>query len=124
MIKNLSFEVNPGESLAIVGATGAGKSTIINLIGRFYDIQKGSIEIDGINIKNFDKTDLRRRLGYVFQDPFIFTGSIYDNISLNNQKLQISDIKNAAKIVNADSFISKMKNGYETRLSERVKVCR
>lgn len=119
VIKNLSFEVNPGESLAIVGATGAGKSTIINLIGRFYDIQKGSIEIDGINIKNFDKTDLRRRLGYVFQDPFIFTGSIYDNISLNNETLQISDIKNAAKIVNADSFISKMKNGYETRLSER-----
>ena len=119
MIKFYHLKLNPGESLAIVGATGAGKSTIINLIGRFYDIQKGSIEIDGINIKNFDKTDLRRRLGYVFQDPFIFTGSIYDNISLNNETLQISDIKNAAKIVNADSFISKMKNGYETRLSEK-----
>ena len=119
VIKNLSFEVKPGESLAIVGATGAGKSTIINLIGRFYDIQKGIIEIDGINIKNFEKTDLRKRLGYVFQDPFIFSGTVFNNISLNNKDLTKSDIKNAAKIVNAHPFITKMKNGYATNLSER-----
>ena len=119
VIKNLSFEVKPGESLAIVGATGAGKSTIINLIGRFYDIQKGIIEIDGINIKNFEKTDLRKRLGYVFQDPFIFSGTVFSNISLNNKDLTKSDIENAAKIVNAHPFITKMKNGYATNLSER-----
>ena len=119
VIKNLSFEVKPGESLAIVGATGAGKSTIINLIGRFYDIQKGNIEIDGINIKNFDKNDLRKRLGYVFQDPFIFSGTVFNNISLNNRDLTKSDIENAAKIVNAHPFITKMKNGYSTNLSER-----
>ena len=119
VIKNLSFEVKPGESLAIVGATGAGKSTIINLIGRFYDIQKGIIEIDGINIKNFEKTDLRKRLGYVFQDPFIFSGTVFNNISLNNRDLTKSDIENAAKIVNAHPFITKMKNGYATNLSER-----
>lgn len=119
VIKNLSFEVKPGESLAIVGATGAGKSTIINLIGRFYDIQKGNIEIDGINIKNFEKNDLRKRLGYVFQDPFIFSGTVFSNISLNNKDLTKSDIENAAKIVNAHPFIIKMKNGYSTNLSER-----
>ena len=119
VIKNLSFEVKPGESLAIVGATGAGKSTIINLIGRFYDIQKGNIEIDGINIKNFEKNDLRKRLGYVFQDPFIFSGTVFSNISLNNKDLTKSDIENAAKIVNAHPFITKMKNGYSTNLSER-----
>ena len=119
VIKNLSFEVKPGESLAIVGATGAGKSTIINLIGRFYDIQKGNIEIDGINIKNFEKNDLRKRLGYVFQDPFIFSGTVFSNISLNNKDLTKSDIENAAKIVNAHPFITKMKNGYATNLSER-----
>ena len=119
VIKNLSFEVKPGESLAIVGATGAGKSTIINLIGRFYDIQKGNIEIDGINIKNFEKNDLRKRLGYVFQDPFIFSGTVFSNISLNNKDLTKSDIENAAKIVNAHPFITKMKNGYATKLSER-----
>ena len=93
--------------------------TLSLALTRIVEIESGAIEIDGINIKNFDKTDLRRRLGYVFQDPFIFTGSINDNISLNNEKLQISDVENAAKIVNADSFISKMKNGYETHLSER-----
>ena len=119
VIKNLSFEVKPGESLAIVGATGAGKSTIINLIGRFYDIQKGNIEIDGINIKNFEKNDLRKRLGYVFQDPFIFSGTVFSNISLNNKDLTKSDVENAAKIVNAHPFITKMKNGYATNLSER-----
>ena len=108
VIKDLSFKVDPGESLAIVGATGAGKSTIINLIGRFYDIQKGSIEIDGINIKNFEKTDLRSRLGYVFQDPFIFSDSIYNNIGIYNNKLTKNEIVDAAKNVNVDKFVNQL----------------
>ena len=119
VIKDLSFKVDPGESLAIVGATGAGKSTIINLIGRFYDIQKGSIEIDGINIKNFEKTDLRSRLGYVFQDPFIFSDSIYNNIGIYNNKLTKNEILDAAKNVNVDKFVNQLEMKYETILNER-----
>ena len=119
VIKDLSFKVDPGESLAIVGATGAGKSTIINLIGRFYDIQKGSIEIDGINIKNFEKTDLRSRLGYVFQDPFIFSDSIYNNIGIYNNKLTKNEIVDAAKNVNVDKFVNQLEMKYETILNER-----
>ena len=119
VIKDLSFKVAPGESLAIVGATGAGKSTIINLIGRFYDIQKGSIEIDGINIKDFEKTNLRSRLGYVFQDPFIFSDSIYNNIGIYNNKLTKNEIEDAAKTVNVDKFINQLDMKYETILNER-----
>lgn len=119
VVKDLSFIVNPGESLAIVGATGAGKSTIINLIGRFYDIQKGFIEIDGINIKEFEKTNLRSRLGYVFQDPFIFSDTVYNNIGIHNDKLQKSEIENAAKTVNIHKFIKQLDNGYKTILNER-----
>ena len=119
VIKDLSFKVAPGESLAIVGATGAGKSTIINLIGRFYDIQKGSIEIDGINIKDFEKTNLRSRLGYVFQDPFIFSDSIYNNIGIYNNKLTKNEIEDAAKTVNVDKFINQLDMKYKTILNER-----
>ena len=119
VIKDLSFTAKPGQSLAIVGATGAGKSTIINLIGRFYDINRGSIKIDGINIKDLDQFDLRRRLGYVFQDPFLFSGSVKDNIGLHNPNLSNKQIKEAAISVNADEFINKLKHNYHTQLNER-----
>ena len=119
VIKDLSFKVEPGQALAIVGATGAGKSTIINLIGRFYDIQKGTITIDGINIRDFDQTDLRRRLGYVFQDPFIFTGTISDNIGLHNPSLTTEQIEKAAQTVNAHTFIQPLNKGYQSVLNER-----
>ena len=119
VIKDLSFKVEPGQALAIVGATGAGKSTIINLIGRFYDIQKGTITIDGINIRDFDQTDLRRRLGYVFQDPFIFTGTISDNIGLHNPNLTTEQIEKAAQTVNAHTFIQPLNKGYQSVLNER-----
>ncbi|MHC4497471.1 MAG: ATP-binding cassette domain-containing protein [Planctomycetota bacterium] len=79
VLKNLSFSVLPGSVIAVVGATGAGKSTIVNLIGRFYDVQQGSVMIDGKDVRAFRRTDLRRRLGYVFQDPFIFAGTVADN---------------------------------------------
>jgi len=119
VIKELSFNIKPGEIVAVVGATGAGKSTIINLIGRFYDIQKGSIMIGGQDIRNFQKSDLRRCLGYVFQDPFIFAGTVADNISLQNKELSRDDLINAAKTVNAHSFISQMPQSYDTILNER-----
>lgn len=119
VIQDLSFEVEPGQVLAVVGATGAGKSTIINLIGRFYDVQKGAVTIDGVDVREFSKSDLRGRLGYVFQDPFIFTGSVADNIGLQTPRLQRSDIIRAAKTVNAHSFIEAMPKGYDTVMNER-----
>ncbi len=119
VIKDLSFSVEPGQVLAVVGATGAGKSTIINLIGRFYDIQQGSVSIDGIDVRRFAKHDLRERLGYVFQDPFIFTASVADNIGLNSPGVSRSDIMRAAQTVNAHGFIEAMPNGYDTVLNER-----
>lgn len=119
VIKNLSFEVEPGQVLAVVGATGAGKSTIINLIGRFYDVQQGAVTIDGTDVRNFSKRDLRKRLGYVFQDPFIFTGSVAENISLGNPSITREDIIRAAKTVNAHAFVSAMPEGYDTVMNER-----
>jgi ATP-binding cassette subfamily B protein len=119
VIKNLSFNVRPGEVIAVVGATGAGKTTIINLIGRFYDIQRGAVMIDGRDVRCFLKADLRRRLGYVFQDPFIFAGTVAENISLLNPALSRDDLIAAAKTVNAHGFISEMPEGYDTMLNER-----
>ncbi|MEN7973161.1 MAG: ABC transporter ATP-binding protein [Verrucomicrobiota bacterium] len=119
VIKDLSFAVEPGQVLAVVGATGAGKSTIINLIGRFYDVQQGSVSIDGTDVREFGKHDLRSRLGYVFQDPFIFTGSVADNISLQTPGIDRPDIVRAAKTVNAHRFIEAMPKGYDSVLNER-----
>ncbi len=119
VIKNLSFSVEPGQVLAVVGATGAGKSTIINLIGRFYDVQQGSVTIDGVDVRNFRKSDLRGRLGYVFQDPFIFTGTVADNIGLGEPGIGRADIVAAAETVNARGFIEAMPDGFDTVLNER-----
>ncbi len=119
VIKDLSFQVEPGQIIAVVGATGAGKSTIINLIGRFYDVQKGAVTINGHDIRKFHKTHLRSRLGYVFQDPFVFAGTVEDNISLLNPDLTRDDLISAAKTVNAHTFISDMPDGYDTQLNER-----
>jgi ATP-binding cassette subfamily B protein len=119
VLKNLNFRIRTGEVVAVVGATGAGKSTVINLIGRFYDVQRGSVNINGHDVRAFRKTDLRKCLGYVFQDPFIFAGSVADNISLLNPDLTEDDMISAAKTVNAHGFISDMPDGYSTRLNER-----
>ncbi|MEJ2704026.1 MAG: ABC transporter ATP-binding protein [Sedimentisphaerales bacterium] len=119
VLKDLSFRIQPGEVVAVVGATGAGKSTIINLIGRFYDVQRGSVKIDGYDVRTFRKADLRQRLGYVLQDPFLFTATVADNISLLNPNLSRDALINAAKTVNADGFISEMPEGYDTVLNER-----
>lgn len=102
-----------------VGATGAGKSSILNLIGRYFDIQKGEILIDGVNIKDIDTDVLRAAIGQVQQDVFIFTGDIKSNISLDNENISIEDVKRAAEIVHADSFIEKMPGGYDAPVTER-----
>jgi ATP-binding cassette subfamily B multidrug efflux pump len=119
VLKDLNFRIQPGEVIAVVGATGAGKSTIINLIGRFYDVQQGSVRIDGHDVRAFRKTDLRQRLGYVLQDPFLFTATVADNISLLNPNLSRDDLIDAAKTVNAHGFVSEMPDGYDTMLNER-----
>ncbi len=119
VIKNLTFAVEPGQVLAVVGATGAGKSTIINLIGRFYDVQQGSVTIDGTDVRRFSKYDLRSRLGYVFQDPFIFTGTVAENIGLGTPGISRADIVDAAQTVNAHGFIAAMPDGYDTVMNER-----
>ena len=119
ILKDVSFRIEPGEKVAFVGATGAGKSSILNLIGRYYDVQRGEILIDGVNIREIDKDALRRAIGQVQQDVFIFTGDIKGNISLNNEDVSREEIERAAHIVNADSFISKMPNGFDEPVTER-----
>lgn len=119
VLKNVSFTVEPGQVLAVVGATGAGKSTLINLIGRFYDVQQGRITIGGNDIRQFRKEDLRSRIGTVFQDPFIFAGPVADNISLRNPALTRDELIRAATAVNADKFIRNLPQGYDTLLNER-----
>lgn len=119
ILKDISFVIEPGEKIAFVGATGAGKSSILNLIGRYYDIQQGEILIDGVNIKEIDTDVLRRAIGQVQQDVFIFTGDIKGNISLENEEIPLEEIKRAAEIVHADSFIEKMPEGYDSPVTER-----
>lgn len=119
ILKDISFTIEPGEKVAFVGATGAGKSSILNLIGRYFDIQKGEILIDGVNIREIDTDVLRAAIGQVQQDVFIFTGDIKSNISLDNENISIDDVKRAAKIVHADSFIEKMPGGYDAPVTER-----
>ena len=119
ILKDVSFTIRPGEKVAFVGATGAGKSSILNLIGRYYDIQKGEILIDGVNIKDLDTDVLRGAIGQVQQDVFLFTGDIKSNISLDNENITLEDIKHAAKVVNADTFIEKMPGTYDAPVTER-----
>lgn len=119
ILKDVSFVIEPGQKVAFVGATGAGKSTILNLIGRYFDIQKGEILIDGVNILDIDTDVLRAAIGQVQQDVFIFTGDIKSNISLNNENISLEEIKRAATIVNADPFIQKMPEGYDSPVTER-----
>ena len=118
VLKDINFKISPGETVALVGATGAGKTSIINLISRFYDIQDGEILIDNTNIKKIAKSNLREKIGVVLQDVFLFTGNIGSNISLNVD-LDKNRIKETAQYVNADKFISKLSNKYEHEVKER-----
>ena len=119
VLKDVSFVIEPGERVAFVGATGAGKSSILNLIGRYFDIQKGHILIDGVDIKDIDIDVLRRAIGQVQQDVFLFTGDIKSNLTLGNENISLKDAKRAAKIVNADDFIAKLPGGYDEPVTER-----
>ena len=119
VLRDVSFEVLPGQRAAFVGATGAGKTTIQNLICRYYDIQKGQILIDGVDVRRIRLEDLRRNIGQMLQDVFLFTGNIKDNIRLSEQDITDEDIVAAAKYVNADPFISRLEGGYDHRVIER-----
>lgn len=118
ILKDISFNVNPGESVAFVGATGAGKTTIQNLICRYYDIQKGEILIDGINIKDIKVSSLRKNIGQMLQDVFLFSGNVKSNIRLQNDNITDEEIIEASKYVNADHFISKLDNKYDDHVIE------
>jgi ATP-binding cassette subfamily B protein len=119
ILKNVSFTINPGETVAIVGATGAGKTSIINILTRFYDIQKGSITLDGIDIKELDKKNLRKYISVVLQDVFLFSGTIKSNISLGNSEISDYQITEAAKTVGADKFIESLPNKYNEEVKEK-----
>lgn len=116
ILKNISLYAKPGQKIAFVGATGAGKTTITNLINRFYDIQSGQITYDGINIRDIKKSDLRRSLGIVLQDTHLFTGSVMDNIRYGRLNATDEECINAAKLANADSFIVHLPEGYNTMI--------
>ena len=119
VLKDVSFVINPGEKVAFVGATGAGKSSILNLIGRYYDIQKGHIYIDGIDIRQFSKKQLRSAIGQMQQDVFIFEGDVAYNIRLNDDDITDAQVKAAAEYVNASHFIEKLPQGYHEPVTER-----
>ncbi|WP_458629036.1 ABC transporter ATP-binding protein [Winogradskyella sp. PC D3.3] len=119
VLKGISFNVNAGETVAIVGATGAGKSTIINLLNRFYDINSGTIKVDGIDIKDMTISSLRSQIAVVLQDVFLFADTILNNITLNNENITEADVVNAAKVIGIHEFISSLPNGYHYNVKER-----
>jgi len=119
VLKDIALRAEPGRTIALVGPTGAGKTTMVNVMTRFYDIQDGSIEIDGMNIRHVKKDDLRRQLGIVLQDVFLFSGSVMDNIRYGRLDATDEECIEAAKLANADGFIRRLPRGYDTHLSEQ-----
>jgi ATP-binding cassette subfamily B protein len=119
VLKDISIKINPGETVAIVGHTGAGKTSIINIFTRFYDIDRGEILLDGINIENIDKRELRKYISMVLQDVFLFSGNIKSNINLENKQITDKQVIDAAKIVGADKFVEKLPNKYSEEVKER-----
>jgi ATP-binding cassette subfamily B protein len=120
VLQDLSFEAKPGQVVALVGPTGAGKTTIINLLTRFYEINGGSVQIDGKDIRSLKKDDLRQNLGLVLQDVFLFSGSVLDNIRYGRLSASDAEVMEAAKLAEADAFIRLLPQGYDTQLSERA----
>ncbi len=119
VLRDLDFTIQPGESVAFVGHTGAGKTTVISLVSRFYDVQKGAVRIDGKDVRDYDQTDLRRHVGIVLQDPFLFSGTVMSNITLNDETITREQVVEAAKFVNAHRFIERLPEGYDTPVRER-----
>src|SRR5256712_13344724 len=119
VLRDVEFTISAGESVAIGGATGAGKPSIISLISRFYDVQKGKITLDGVDLREMKQADVRKHVGVVLQDPFISAGTIASNIRLNEPGITDEQVRGAAKFVNADKFIERLPEGYETVVTER-----
>ncbi len=119
VLKNISFKIRPGETIAIVGHTGAGKTSIINILSRFYDIQKGNILLDGIDIKTIDKRELRKYISIVLQDVFLFSGTIKSNINMNSDDIPFEKVIEAARMVGADKFIDLLPAKYDEEVKER-----
>ena len=119
VLKNINVTIRTGESVAIVGATGAGKTSITSLIARFYDVQKGAVKVDGVDVRALKQADLRRRIGVVMQDPFIFSGTILDNIRLQNASVSEQQVREAARYVNAHRFIEERPGAYQAEVMER-----
>ena len=119
VLNDINLEIQPGHTLALVGSTGSGKSTIINILNRFYDIQKGKITIDGIDIKDYELAALRDRVAIVLQDVFLFVGSVLDNITLRDEHINLEKVLEAAQQIGAHEFIMKLPDGYQSKVSER-----
>jgi ATP-binding cassette subfamily B protein len=119
VLKNMSFHAKPGQTVAFVGPTGAGKTTMINVMGRFYDIQSGSIRVDNVDIRDVTRESLRKQLGTVLQDNFLFADTVIENIRYGNPSATDEECIAAAKLANADQWITRLPNGYDTMLSER-----
>ena len=119
VLKDVSFTIEPGQKVAFVGATGAGKSSILNLIGRYYDVQKGSIRVDGVDVRDLTRDQLRAAIGQVQQDVFIFTGDIKSNIRLRDEEITDEQVHRAAEYTNASRFIERLPNGYDEHVTER-----
>ncbi len=119
VLKGINFQIRPSESVAFVGATGAGKTSLISLVSRFYDVQRGSVLVDGVDVRDYAQADLRRHIGAVLQDPFIFSGTIASNIRLHETAISDDDLRRAARFVNADTFIEQLPHGYDEVVRER-----
>jgi len=119
ILRDINFSVAPGEKVALVGPTGAGKSSIINLLGRFYEYQKGTVSIDGNLIQDIDLNSLRKHVGIVVQDVFLFSDTIYNNITLNNPRITMEEVRTASKEIGADDFIMRLPGDYQYAVGER-----
>jgi ATP-binding cassette subfamily B protein len=119
VLKDINFRIQPGETLALIGSTGSGKTTIVNLLNRFYEIQKGSIKIDGVDIKEYELEALRRSIAIVLQDVFLFSGSVLENITLRDARFSREQVVAAAKMIGAHEFIEKLPGGYDYQVMER-----
>jgi ATP-binding cassette subfamily B protein len=119
VLKNISFSAKPGETIALVGHTGSGKTSVISLLNRLYHIQKGEIKIDGVNIEAYELDHLRKHIGVVLQDVFLFSGSILDNITLRNPAITRQQVEDAAKMIGIHDFIMRLPGGYDYNVMER-----